>query len=144
MNLIPLDESEAAVVDAFRRSPEYTAARLPFRPVWAAALLDCMTALEWSWADLDLLRLRGLIVDGLSWTIAEPPRRPTDVARELHALLRWAARTRGHRHADACCRWLRTHAALTDIDRWVRPRRGSATPSPCPPCPPTSKARSCA
>jgi hypothetical protein len=122
MNLIALDETEAALIDAFRRSPEYTAARLPYRPVWAAALLDCMTACDWTWSDLDLPALRSIVCDGMSWCISEPPRHPVDVARELDALLRWASRTRGHRHADACCAWLRTRAAAFEISRWVRPR----------------------
>jgi hypothetical protein len=138
MNLIALDETEAAVLAAFRRSPEYLGARLPYRPVWAAALLDCMTALDWRWSDLDLPRLRALVCGGLSWTLSDPPRAPTDVARELDALLRWAARTRGYRHAGDCSRYLRSRLALAEIARFVRPRRprGSGKPPPCPPCPP--------
>jgi hypothetical protein len=124
MNIIVPDEAEAALVDAFRRSPEYTAARLPFRPLWVIALLDCMTAADWSWSDLGLPQLRALLCEGMGWTIDEPPRNPAAVARELDAFLRWAGRTRGYRHAGACCRWLRTETATRAIARQLRPRRG--------------------
>jgi hypothetical protein len=122
MNLIALDESEATTIDAFRRSPEYTAARLPYRPIWAAALLDCMTAADCGWSQLDLPRLRGIVRDGMSWTISEPPREAAVVVRELDALLRWAARTRGYRHAEACCRYLGSRLGVAEITRGVRPR----------------------
>jgi hypothetical protein len=125
MNLIALDESEAATIAAFKLSPEYLRARLPYRPIWAAALLDCMTAGDLGWAALDLPMLRTIVCDGLSWTIAEPPRDPAAVVRELQALLRWAARTRGYRHAEACCRYLGSRTGLADIERQVQPRRRS-------------------
>jgi hypothetical protein len=130
MNLIALTEEEAAVVAAFQQSPEYRRARLPYRLIWVSALLDCLTAAELAWADLDLRALRALLSDGMRWTIARPPAHPQLVARELHAFLRWAARALGHPHAAACCAYLRSRGAIDDIRRGLVPlRRDAAVPA---------------
>ena len=129
MNLIALTEEEAAIVAAFQRSPECRRARLPYRLVWVSALLDCMTAARLGWADLDLPALRAILTDGMRWTIARPPASPRLVARELHAFVRWAARALGHPHAAACCAYLRSARAATDIHRGVVPLRAETVAS---------------
>ncbi len=129
MNLIPLTEEEAAVVAAFQDSPEYRRARLPYRLVWVAALLDCLTAGSMRLNDVDLATLRMLIDEGMRWTISKPPSRPELVARELHAFLRWAARTRGYPHAAACCAYLRSPRAPADIRRHLIPLVAPGVPA---------------
>lgn len=89
--------------------------------IWIDELLDTMESAGWGWRDLDLELLAAVLFDGFGWTIESPPDDPARVARVLEAFLRFAGREYGAPHADSCCDYLRSPAAVDDIARWVRP-----------------------
>jgi hypothetical protein len=89
--------------------------------IWIDELLDTMESAGWTWSDLDLELLHAVLFDGFGWIIDAPPEDPARVARVLEAFLRFAGREHGAPHADACCDYLRSPTAVSDIARWVRP-----------------------
>ena len=111
-----------AVLAAFAASREHAGLDEGDRElVWVDELLEAMTSAAWTWADLDLEMFEAVLLDGLGWTIDEAPEDPGRVARVLEAFLEFAGREYGAPHAAACCAYLRSPAAIEDIDRWLRP-----------------------
>lgn len=98
--------------------------------IWSAALLETMQHMEMTWADVDLYSLRGMLYGAMSWLIDAAPEEPAAVARELEALIRYAARTEVVADARGCCEYLASDRAAGDIAAWIAPMEGGLPPAP--------------
>jgi hypothetical protein len=116
---IKLDEAHAALLSAFRDSPEF--AVLPGDGFWVAAFLDWMQTCDVGWGEIDLASVQSALFDGLGWYIEAAPPEPGVVAEELSSFLRWADRCHGVPGAADSVRYLSTAIALCDIRRWLQP-----------------------
>jgi hypothetical protein len=111
-----------SVLRAFLSSPEHARLEPPDRElIWVDELLDAMESACWTWYELDLETFEAFLLDGLSWAIECAPEDPARVARVLDAFLGFAGRKYGAPHAAECCAYLQSAAAVSDIERWVRP-----------------------
>jgi hypothetical protein len=107
---------------AFIASPEHAQLEPRERElVWVDELLDAMDSAGWTWRDLDLEAFEAVLLDGFTWTIERPPDDPVRVARVLDAFMRFAGREYEAPHVEACCAYLTSADAVSDIAAWVRP-----------------------
>jgi len=91
---------------------------------WVLSFLDTLAIADWSLDGLDIYGLNAALFDGMGWTIDAAPEDPAAVARELHALLRWAVRcgeVETSPDYEACCTYLASREAVGDIGRSLTP-----------------------
>lgn len=118
-----LDQKWRALFERFLQSEECVVAACGASR-WVLSFLDSLASAEWSLDGLDIYGLSAALFDGMGWTIDAAPEDPAAVARELHALLRWAVRAgevESSPEYDACCTYLTSPEAVGDIGRWLTP-----------------------